>query len=425
MPDGVDPPGPRHLALSVVVAAVLAFVGALGTVAFLKLLGWVHDGIWDALPGALGVDAFGPTWLIPVGLVGGAAVGVARRSLGEWPRSLQEDLVEFRETKSFDYRHLGPAAVLSIISLGFGAALGPEAALTALVGGLASWVAAAIRTRAVEGEAISYLGVTGALGALFGTAGAAAIALVPTQAQGRDRDLRRWWLLLPGLVAGFVGFKVFGWFSSGEGYFDYSFPDYSFSVSDVLPGLLALAVGIALGIVYLAIERTTERAGEPLAERKVLASVLGGLVLALLAWASPLVLFSGHEGIQQVVDGELTTAGALVAVALAKLVATTWLLSTGWKGGRFFPMLFAGAAVGIALSLAVDAVPEMVGIAVVMTAVISVVLRRAIVGGGLMLLVVPAPLWPFVVVSAVVAALAGQQLARRVPALVGPDVGVG
>jgi H+/Cl- antiporter ClcA len=419
--EGPGTPGVVDILRSTGLAAVLAFAGAVATVVFLRVLHSVHDGLWDVLPAALGVEPFGAIWLLVMGVSGGLLMGFGRRRLGEWPKDLQEDLAEFRERKAFDHRHLAQAATLSIISLGFGAALGPEAALTALVGGLASWVAAAIRTRAVDGEAQAYLGVTGALGALFGTAGAAAVGLVGTRAMGDEHRYRRMLLVIPGVVAALVGMWVFRAASSGQGYFDYTFPDETVGVSDILPALGAVVLGVVVGTLYLAFERLTARITTPLAERKVLASTLGGLVLAGLAIGSPLVLFSGHEGIQQILDGEVATAGGLLVIAGAKLLATTTLLATGWKGGRFFPIMFAGAAAGIALSMLVDDVSLMVGLTVVMTAGLTMVLGQAVVAGGLMLFVVPAPLWPFVVGAALLAAGANRVLLARLPVLVDPD----
>jgi H+/Cl- antiporter ClcA len=238
---------------------------------------------------------------------------------------------------------------------------------------------------------------------------------------GDEHRYRRMLLVIPGVVAALVGMWVFRAASSGQGYFDYTFPDETVGVSDILPALGAVVLGVVVGTLYLAFERLTARITTPLAERKVLASTLGGLVLAGLAIGSPLVLFSGHEGIQQILDGEVATAGGLLVIAGAKLLATTTLLATGWKGGRFFPIMFAGAAAGIALSMLVDDVSLMVGLTVVMTAGLTMVLGQAVVAGGLMLFVVPAPLWPFVVGAALLAAGANRVLLARLPVLVDPD----
>ncbi|WP_010532740.1 chloride channel protein [Brachybacterium squillarum] len=57
--------------------------------------------------------------------------------------------------------------------------------------------------------------------------------------------------------------------------------------------------------------------------------------------------FSGHHGMHDV--AELAASGswiALLALGALKAVALALALSSGWRGGEFFPIVFAGAAAG-------------------------------------------------------------------------------
>jgi H+/Cl- antiporter ClcA len=53
----------------------------------------------------------------------------------------------------------------------------------------------------------------------------------------------------------------------------------------------------------------------------------------------------------------------LLVLGVAKLVLSGWSLSTGYFGGPLFPVIFAGTCFGLALNLAVPAIPH--GVAVI------------------------------------------------------------
>lgn len=417
-PTGTSGPG---LVRTTLVAAALGLGGALVTVGFLEVLRLIHETVWVHLPDALGIGPAATAWILPVCVLGGVLVGVCRHYLGEYPVSLEEALEGFQHERSFDHRHLPQAAVTSFVSLGLGAALGPEAALVALVGGLSSWISTVVRANARAEDELEFIGISGALGALFGTAGVAVMAFDEERAA---RDPRRALLVVPGVVAAAAGIGVFRLLESGPGYFSYTFRPYAFAVADLAWAVPAIVVGVAVAAVYLLLERALHPVVARLGPNRIVQSAVGGLVLGLLGAWSWLVLFSGHEGIQVVIDDTGLSVGFLAAVALAKVLATTTLLGTGWKGGRFFPVMFAGAAAGLALAGLVGGVDPMVGLAVAMTTAIAVLIRRPVGAILLMLFLFPLGLYPVVVLGGLVGGMGARRLERRRPALfAGPGPG--
>lgn len=395
----------------------LGLGGALVTVAFLKTLGLVHDVVWEHVPDALGTDPFDAVYVLPACALGGALVGLARRHLGEHPETLEAALARFKRDHAFDHRHLPNVAVTSLLSLGFGAALGPEAALVAIVGGLSSWIARVIRTGATAGASLDYIGIVGSLGALFGTAGVVALPLD----EGAARP-KRVWLIVPGLLAAVAGLLVFRAFSDGDRYFDYSLPTYEFSLVDLAWALPAAVAGFLVTAACLVMMRATARVADMLGERKVLQSLSAGVVFGVLASASSLVLFSGHEGIQELIDDDATSStGFLIAIAVAKMVAVAVLVSGGWKGGRFFPVMFAGAAAGLAVAHTLDGLVPLVALAAGMTAAVGALIRKPVAAALLVAFIFPPDTYGAVALAAVVGSALGAVLVRRVPALDEPD----
>ena len=402
---------PERLPRTLLVAIALGAVGGLVTVAFIRLYEWGNDQIWTELPEALDVSPDEWTFIVPTVLVGAVLVGLARRALGEYPVSIEQAIQDHRRDGEFDRHHIWQAAVVALVSLWAGAALGPEAALTAILGGLCSWVARVIDANTTEGNDLAYIGISGALGALFGTAGSAALTLDSQSTDGRDARSGRLWRLLPALAAAWGGLWIYRALGSSNGYFDLGLPGYDFDVGDLGWALAIALASAAAGLLYLVIKRILGPALAPLRSRPVLESVVGGLGLALLACWSSLVLFSGHEGTDQIIAAAGSdSARFLLVVALAKLGAAALLLSTRWKGGQFFPLMFAGAAIGLAASQAFSGPAEVPAIAAGMTAIVAVLLMRPVAAIALMVLFFPLAAWPAVVLAAVIGSVAGRRL---------------
>ena len=400
-------------------AIVLGAIGGLVTVGFIRAMEGGKDLLWSDLPDALDVDPTTGAWIVPVVLVGAVLLGLARRFLGEYPVSLEQAIDDHRRDGEFDHRHIGQALVISLLSLCFGAALGPEAALMAVLGGIGSWIARVIDVDEAEREGLPFVGIAAALGALFTTAGAALLVLSPRSTDADDARSGRIWWLIPALAAAGAGLFVYRHLGESEHYFDLGIPSYDLAAADLGWALPVVLAGMAVAAVFLVVGRVADQLLSPLAGRHVVQSVVGGLALAGLASWSSLVLFSGHQGTDRLIAEYGTDdAGFLVAVAVAKVVAAALLLSTQWKGGRFFPLMFAGAAVGLALAMGVDGIGEVVGVAAGMTAAVGVLLRRPVLTVGFMIWFFPPSAWPIVVLAGVVSSLVG---ARFGPLLTGED----
>jgi len=73
--------------------------------------------------------------------------------------------------------------------------------------------------------------------------------------------------------------------------------------------------------------------------------LVGGLGLALLALWSPYALTFGEVQTGHVLSVRIG-AGVLAVAIVAKLIATSLTVSSGWPGGFIIPLFFAGATLG-------------------------------------------------------------------------------
>jgi len=109
-----------------------------------------------------------------------------------------------------------------------------------------------------------------------------------------------------------------------------------------------LLLGVLAALVAAAFKGILQRT-EGLAERVDLAqpwrAAVGGLAVGVLALWLPEVAGNGYEPLNQILDHRLVTA-TILALLLAKIIATSASVASGVPGGIFTPMLLVGAATG-------------------------------------------------------------------------------
>jgi H+/Cl- antiporter ClcA len=364
----------KKLLVLSLLAIVLGVVTGVITRLFIVLLDAIQHFVWTYEPHALHLSSTHSAYTIIVCLIGGVLMGFGVKFLGNYPRNIKTELAEFQKTKRFDYKHIPHAFGNSLISLGFGAALGPEAALTTIIGGMCTWVTDRLK-----------------------------LALGITEKQSKKSSFaNKLQFYIPVTIAFLVAYWVYRLTESGASYFDLQTIPYIFQAQDIIKSVLPIGFGVVIGIIFLKFSQLTQAGFQKIASVHIKA-ILGGLVLGVLAALWPLVLFSGHEGIQSIMSGYATISASLLLLsALAKVVTTNTLLGTGWKGGQFFPVMFAGGAIGLSLTHAIPAIPAMVGLVAAMTAMLSIVVGKPIIAGVLVAMFFPPNLYPIILVATII-----------------------
>jgi H+/Cl- antiporter ClcA len=130
--------------------------------------------------------------------------------------------------------------------------------------------------------------------------------------------------------------------------------------------LVGLGAGVAGAAVAIAFTYTT--VGTRWLFKKLPSTVRplgGGLVLGALAFASPYALTFGEFQINGILAAKLSV-GTLLLAALCKFVASSVMVSSGWRGGFIIPLFFLGVVLGLVASreLHTDPVVTMVALMV-------------------------------------------------------------
>lgn len=375
-------------AMLLIYAVTLGGIAGLLTGGFVYVLEFVQGLIWNDLPTALGLTNIYGWYVVAACTLGGLLVGIGIHLLGNYPTTLEASLEHFKKTKAFDYKHLWQAAIISVISLGFGASLGPEAALTALIGGLATLIGVKLKS------------------ASFVSNSATVTARLP--------KAKRSLLALAAAVSGLLIFRLI---DGKDGYFSVINQTYSFQASDLAWMLVVIAAGVIAGGLYLKAENVFESLFAQ--SRKlniILTTTAGGLMLGMLAYIHPDVLFSGHENLDYLL-GSIVVNGTwfFVSLALVKIAATTICLATGWKGGRFLPVLLIGAAAGLSLATFVGGLTPIFAMAIGMSAALSFVLKKPLIAGLLVACFFPLSLAIQIVLTAFIVSVLAKRMPRYQP----------
>ncbi len=369
----VEPESPGAAAralLNQVVPGVL--VGALSAVTLLALsvvAGALEAVLWDWLPLQLGIEGTSPLWTIgmltAVGLAAGLVVTVVPGHAGPDPATTE------LTAPPLPIGVLPGLAVAVLITLAGGVSLGPENPIIAINVGLA--VALGLRLApSVPVPAWAGLAVAGTLGAMFGTPVGAALAL----SEMASRSSRPLWERIFGpLVAAAAGALTMD-LLAGESFVLDVQPYTQPVLIDVVTGSLLAAGSAALAMVVVyafpVVHRLVRRLGPPL-----VTLVVGGFLLGVLGViGGPLTMFKGLDEMQELTATvDAYAAPQLLALSLIKFAAVLVAGTTGFRGGRIFPSVFAAVALGLFVSVAVPAIPQTVALAGCLMGVLVAVTR--------------------------------------------------
>ncbi len=347
----------RTILLGLSAALLGGLVGAVSA-GFLHFIEWGQELLWKVLTLNLPLQA------LLICTLGGLLVGLCQKYLGNHPQGITEAITTLRKTGRLEYQHLPHGLTTASISLIFGASLGPEAAIMDLIGGLGTWVGDILRNLRFRFD-----------------------LPLSTQPANRLTKVLRSWPTLTAFAVGAMTFsRVLNGLYSG-GLLKLAAP---FQWTDLLWSLPLGLVGAAGGGLYLALQTWTRKLVAPLQRKPILRGVLGGAALGLMANFLPLTLFSGQHLLQPTYD-QAAQLGfwLLLLTALARLFLTSLLLATGWKGGQFLPIMFGGAALGLAMSALFPIIPMPVAALAAMAALTAVVLPKPLIALVLMALLFP------------------------------------
>ncbi len=269
-------------------------------------------------------------------------------------------------------------AAQTLLSNGFGASVGLEAAYTQLGSGFASKLGAALRLRRADVRMLVGAGAAGAIAAAFD-------APLTGAFYAFELIIGTYTLtsLAPVMTAAVVAVLLVRGSSLGH---TAIFVPVVHELGVMQVGslaVLALATGV-LGIFVMYLVTRVESLFKRFRAPAYVRPAVGGLLVGLAAIVNPIALSSGHAAVQELFSlGALPVRTAALLLGL-KVLASSLSIGSGFRGGLFFASLLLGALTGqVFYGLGMHFDPGAMAPPEVATLVGMTGLAAAIVGGPL------------------------------------------
>lgn len=340
----------QHLRL-LLLAALVGVVAGLGAVAVQELIGLAQWLFWGVEHDVLDAAARLPWWrvlLMPA--AGGLVVGplvwyFARDASGHGvPEVVQALLMRGGRIRG---RVALVKGVASSLTLGSGGSAGREGPMIQIGASLGSVMGQWLRLGEDGLRTLVAAGAAGGLAAAFNAPIAGSLfALEVVLGDFAIASFSP--VVMAGVTATAVSRAVYGDAQVFE------IPTYALMSAwefapYVLLGLVAGFVAVGFTLFMYNQEGVWERVSAP----PWFKPAVGGLVVGGMALAFPEVLGIGHLAMDRMLEGQVGL-GLLLALVVAKIVATSLTLGSGGSGGVFVPSMFVGAALGGAMGQAVE-----------------------------------------------------------------------
>ncbi|MDH7784838.1 CIC family chloride channel protein [Ochrobactrum sp. 19YEA23] len=363
----------------VIAGVVIGIISGVAVAAIGGISQWMHQALFALEPGeklSAAAQLYPSAFIAP--LAGGILMGVVIWVLARWRKRPIVDPIEANALHG-GRLSLTDSFILvgqNLISNGFGASVGLEAAYTQLASGFASRIGRALKLRRADLRTLVGCGAAAAIASAFNaplTGAFYAFELII--------GVYSIATLAPVVVAAIVGTLVTQAIGGSPFLIDIGHID-AITPRDYVPALLLgfVSAGIAIlimrGVTF--VETITRRSFLP----NVLTPAIGGAIVGLIAFFSPQVLASGHGALHLDLNANITIS-ALLLLILTKSLASAISIGSGFRGGLFFASLFLGALTGkLFAAVAGVVLPTSLTLAPEVYAVIGMSsLAVAIVGG--------------------------------------------
>lgn len=352
-------------------ALLIGVASSLVLIAVMKVASVLQQFLWERLPISIGIAQDSPFWIIAMLTLTGGMVGlIIRYSHGHaGPDPACEPLIGMPVLTSA----LPGLLAALIVGLAGGVSLGPEHPIMTVNIALAVAIGSRMFPRIAKLD-WTILASAGTIGALFGTPVAA--ALVFSQTLNSSNDAPLWDRLFAPLMAAAAGSLTTSLFF--HPHFSLPIAHYTqMHLVDIFSGAVVAAIAIAAGMVAVwclpRLHHLMHRLKHP-----VLILGVGGFILGILGViGGPLTLFKGLDEMQQMAFSQTLGASDYFMLAVIKLAALVVAAASGFRGGRIFPAVFVGVALGLMLHAHVEAVPAAITVSCAILGLVLVVTRDA------------------------------------------------
>jgi len=369
---------------SIVIALCIGTVCGVAAFLYYSILFAALEFIWHTLPELYIIGKWSENlyvlWIPIVGLTMALMTGLTVVFLGE-PGDLAYTIKCVHEKAYISMNHVVPMVCASMFSILGGGSLGPEAPLVAICAALGGFVSRRVfkqRSRNVVRKH-TLMGMAGALAAFFGSPlGGSLFALEVNSRFGIEYFEHTVEAIFSGEVC-LVVFRALSGLPIRSIWIIAEPTLASANPLDVLTGafigLLGAGVAACFSSLHFKVMDVFGNMGLLVNSRAVYRGLLGGSVIVLLGMLIPHTMFWGEFEFQTIatmapaanlefirptsglIGFEMDSGWKALIVGIAKIIAISFTVAGGYRGGFIFPFFAAGAAFGRALTSVFPGIP--------------------------------------------------------------------
>ncbi len=238
------------------------------------------------------------------------------------------------------------SASASIVSIGSGASVGRYGPVVHLGATLGAWLAQQLKLTQDRRKTLLACGVAGAISAAFSSP-LAGVVFAHEVVLGRFGSKS----VMPIVIASVVATTVANMAATSEILFMLPELHVAHTWEYFLFALVG-AVGGGLAVIFMSMMYRSNQLAQRLPVSTVTRALFGGAILGAIIVIFPQTFGLGEQVIRDALMLELT-AGVMLALVFAKLLATSVSFAAGFAGGVFGPALYLGTMMGMVVGLGV------------------------------------------------------------------------
>jgi H+/Cl- antiporter ClcA len=402
---------PGSIPHSMVLALTIGTVCGIAAYIYYAALEWSLEFLWTTLPNQVVVGHWPEhlhfLWIPLIGFPMAACLGLTVVYMGE-PGDLPYTVKCVHEKAYVSMDHVMPMVVASQFSILAGGSLGPEAPLVAICAALGGFISRSVfgMTNRNLVRKHTLMGMAGALAAFFGCPlGGSLFAMEVNSRFGIEYFEHT----LEAIMCGEVCLAVFRTLADLPIQPIWEITNMKLPYSSPLEICQGAALGVAgAGVAWcfaqfhFAVMSTAGKWKLLQNENAVYRGLAGATVVCLMGMLIPQTMFWGEFEFQTIAtmgptselphiwpqkgmfDFQMTGFWTALTVGVAKLIAISFTVGGGFRGGYIFPAFAAGAALGQAIHFLVPFVPVQICV-LCMAAAINVALTRTAIATTLIL----------------------------------------
>jgi len=235
-------------------------------------------------------------------------------------------------------------AISSMITIGSGGSAGREGPIAQIGAGFGSTLASFLKLSDRDRRIMVICGTAAGIGSIFkAPLGGSLFAIEVLYKKDMETEG-----LVPAFISSTIAYSIFSSFFGWGPIF--TTPSFNFTqpaelVFYAILGILCAATAILFVTIFYGLR---DKVFRPLKFKSHFKPAIGGLMVGITAIFLPQVLGMGYGWVQMAIDGDITRLSIVLmfTLVLAKILATSFTISSGGSGGVFAPSLFIGAMVG-------------------------------------------------------------------------------